>query len=77
MISSDQKMINQLGKGYFPESIPVFMVRRDRKGHELTRGDVYHKLRTNTNDANNDPFKPSEVRPSSVFVTQALLTKPL
>ena len=52
-------MINQLGKSYFPESIPIFKVRQDRKGHALIRGDIDHKLRTNVEESTNlDPFKP-------------------
>ena len=56
--SSELKMINQLGRGYFPESIPVFKVRKDRRGQEVTRGEVYQKLLTNEYESNLDPFQP-------------------
>ena len=53
MTSNDErKIITQLGKSYFPESIPIFKVRHDRKGHELTRGDVHHKLQNKVDDSN-------------------------
>ena len=70
MTNSELKMLNQLGRGYFPESVPIFKVRHDRKGHEVTRGDVYHKLRSEESSTH-DLFQPSKISTYQQF-TNAL-----
>ena len=55
-------------KGHFPDSVPVFDVRRDEKGNTVSRGQIYKKLYGS--DTAGDVEEKEDIRPRKLLSYQ-------